>query len=211
MVRTTAPTLPAFQPQPIAWSIAAASRTTASTSQVRTNTIGARPPSGRTSRTPWVELLVRRDFDQIAVGITAIDRDENAERAVLLAGPFLDGDTAALEMVRHLLRRRFGQEAEIVAAGRDGAAGEPLLLRCRLGPQVDLLPAEMHRGHFPAGSRLGDHALHAEHALVPGGGDLDVLHVDDEVIEGFDGQGHGSELRGVGLEDGRPGAVERRK
>ena len=86
------------------------------------------------------ELLVRRDLDQIAVGIAAIDRDDDAHGAVLFAGPFLDGDAAAPEMVRHLLRRRPGQEAKVVAARRDLPAGEPLLLRRRLGPQVDLLP-----------------------------------------------------------------------
>ena len=60
-----------------------------------------RSPTVRTtSRTPWVALLVGRDLDQVAVGIAAIDRDDDAQRAVLLAGPFLDGDAAALEMVR---------------------------------------------------------------------------------------------------------------
>src|SRR5688500_18819759 len=91
------------------------------------------------------DLLVGRDLDQVAVGIAAIDRDDGAQRAHLLAGPFLDGDAATPEMLRHLLRRGLGQETEVVAAGRDLPSGEPLLLCRRVGPQVDLLAAEMHR------------------------------------------------------------------
>src|SRR4051812_18584837 len=49
----------------------------------------------------------------------------------------------------------------------------------------------MHRRDLRARPRLGDHALHAEHAFVPGRRGLDVLHVHDEMIEGFDGERHG--------------------
>ena len=35
-------------------------------------------------------------------------------------------------------------------------------------------------------------ALHAEHALIPGGGDLHVLHVQHDVVDAVDGESHHS-------------------
>jgi len=91
----------------------------------------------------------------------------------------------------HLLRRRLGQKAEIVAARRHLLAGEPVLLAGRDRPEIDLLPAEVHRGAHLARPPLLVLALHAEHALIPPRRGLDVAHVDDDVIEGVDGKGHG--------------------
>src|SRR4029079_2932040 len=85
---------------------------------------------------------------------------------------------------------------------------EPVLLRGRGWPDVDLLPAEVDRGAHLARRAFLVLTLHAEHALVPGCRDVDVLHVDDEMIEGFDGEGHGLQLRNTGMKDGRAAVLE---
>ena len=56
-------------------------------------------------------------------------------------------------------------------------------------PHVDLLAAELQRGAVVRAEFL---ALHAEHAQIPGGGDLHVLHVQHDVVDAVDGEAHHS-------------------
>src|SRR3984893_2631026 len=90
--------------------------------------------------------LIRRNLDQAAVGIPAIDRQDGAARALLFARAFLDRDAVRLEMRDHLVRRARREEAEIVAAGGLMIGGEPLHLVGILRSHIDLLVAEYQRG-----------------------------------------------------------------
>ena len=55
-------------------------------------------------------------------------------------------------------------------------------------PHVDLLAAELQRRAVVGAELL---ALHAEDALIPGGRDLHVLHVQHDVVDAVDGEAHG--------------------
>src|SRR4029077_9259644 len=58
--------------------------------------------------------FIRRDLDQAAVGIAAIDRAQLAAGALLGARTLLDLDAIGLEMRDNLVRRARGEKAEIV-------------------------------------------------------------------------------------------------
>src|SRR5690349_17374981 len=91
-------------------------------------------------------------------------------------------------MADHDVGRCRGDEADVGGAGCVVCAGGPA---SRVGidrADVELLAAELECGAFVGAELL---ALHAEHALVPGGGDLDVLHVEHDVVDAVDGEAHG--------------------
>jgi len=94
--------------------------------------------------------------------------------------------------VRQHLRHRQGRdEAQVAAAGLRAGAGEPGHGVGVARAQVDLLAAKA-QGHAPAGARVEVLALQAQRALVPGGAGLHVGHVQHDVVEAVDLQGHGS-------------------
>src|SRR5262249_39982754 len=96
----------------------------------------------REMRPRFLLFLVRRNLDQAAVGVPAIDREQRATGALLSGRAFLDPDTVRLQMRDHLVRRTRSEEAKIVAAGGFVIGGEPLDLVGTFRPNVDLLGAE---------------------------------------------------------------------
>src|ERR1700694_172441 len=61
--------------------------------------------------------LIRRNLDQTAVGIPAIDRVQHAAGALFLDRTFLDRHAVRPEMRGHRLRSAGGEKAQIVTAG----------------------------------------------------------------------------------------------
>src|SRR4051794_35965888 len=88
-------------------------------------------------------LLIRRNLDQAAVGVAAVDRAQRAARALLDDRALFDGDAAGGQMRDHLVRAHRGEEAQVVAAGRLMVAGEPLHLVGVARAHIDLLVAEL--------------------------------------------------------------------
>src|ERR1700722_2871689 len=70
------------------------------------------------SNLPGIVALIRRNLDQAAVGIPAVDRPQRAAGALFGDRAFLDRHAARLEMRDHLFWRARCQKAQIVAAGR---------------------------------------------------------------------------------------------
>src|SRR4051794_19895507 len=137
-----------------------------------------RYPSGR---------HIGRDFHQVAIGIAAVHRLHGSQRTGAFSRACQDGDAAVVQVRDHLIRWRRGDEAEVGGAGSVVVAGDP---GARIGAaraHVDLLPAELQRGAVVRAEVL---ALHAEYALIPGGGDLHVLHVQHDVVDAVDGEAH---------------------
>src|SRR5690348_6447787 len=92
-----------------------------------------------------------------------------------------------MEMRDHLRWPDRGDEADIARARTIVGAGRP---DAGIGidrAQIDLLAAELDRR--PA-MRPVFFALDPEHALIPGRGDLDVTHVEDQVIDPVYGEAH---------------------
>ncbi len=95
--------------------------------------------------------------------------------------------TPQLSQVRHDVLRRDGRrEAQIHAAGHGTRRRRPFAARIRLA-NVDLLAAEAQRRALPRPELL---ALHAEHALIPGGGDLRVPACQDQVVQAINREAH---------------------
>jgi hypothetical protein len=67
---------------------------------------------------------------------------------------------------------------------RSGGPGVNVLVRWT---QIDLLATEFKRG---PGMRAEILAVHAEHSLVPGGCDIDVRDVEDDVVDAVYGESH---------------------
>src|ERR1700722_10220736 len=94
-------------------------------------------------------------------------------------------------MLDDLIRRRVGEEAQVLAAGGFVVGGEPIFLARGDRTQVDLLTAEMHRGPRRL-SRSGRDVFtgHAKHPRVPFGRGVYVRNLDDQMIQRLYGQGH---------------------
>src|SRR4051812_41505411 len=90
-----------------------------------------------------LSILIRRNFDQAAVGVAAIYRAQRTARTLLGHRAFLDRDATAFEMRDDLLRPGRGEKAQIVAAGGLMVGGEPLHLVGIVRPHIDLLVAEL--------------------------------------------------------------------
>src|SRR5579859_5823339 len=73
--------------------------------QMRSNEVAARG-----ERADAALLLIRRNLDQAAVGVAAIDREQGAARALLFGRAFLDFHAMRVEMRDHLIRRARGEE-----------------------------------------------------------------------------------------------------
>src|SRR4030088_1533553 len=125
--------------------------------------------------------LIRRNLDQAAVGIPAIDRPQRAAGAMFPDRTLLDRHAARLQMRDHLVRRARGEKAQIVTACGFMIRGEPLDLVGIARPHVDFLVAEDQRcpGGL-AGARIEHGDLHAEDPLVPLRRARHVGHIDHE-------------------------------
>src|SRR6478609_6093041 len=84
--------------------------------------------NGVSTKTPpqAASFLIRRNLDQAAVGIPAVDRPQRPAGALFHHRSFFDHNAARLEMHHHLLRRTRREEAQIIAARRLVVGGEPL-------------------------------------------------------------------------------------
>src|SRR4051794_37112012 len=140
--------------------------------------------------------LIRRNLDQAAVRIPAIDRPQRAAGALFGDRAFLDCDAVGFEMRDHLVRGACGQKAQIVTACGLVVGGEPLDLVGAARPHVDLLIAEHQRGSrclARTGIEYAD--LHAEDGAIPFGGARHVGDVDHEMVEGVHLDGHDLSFR----------------
>src|SRR5450631_2100949 len=136
-------------------------------------------------------ILIRRNLDQAAVGIPAIDRAQRAAGALFCHRTFLDRHAACGQMRQHLFRRAGGEKAQIVAAGGFMIRSEPLDLVRIPRPHIDLLIAEHQRRPWRfARARIEHPDLHAEDFLVPLRGIGHVGDVDDDMIERVDLDSH---------------------
>src|SRR4051794_18668271 len=141
-------------------------------------------------------LRIRRNLDQAAVGIPAIDRAQRPARALFCYRPLFDCHAAGVEMRDHRCGGRPGKKAEIVTARGLVVGGEPFDLVGVARPHIDLLAAEYQRGaRRPATARIEYCYLHAEYLAIPRRRTRDVRDIDDEVIEGMDLDGHGLSFR----------------
>src|SRR5205807_1919931 len=86
--------------------------------------------------------LIRRNLDQAAVGVAAVDRSQRAARALLGYRTLLDRHAAGRKMRDHVFRRGRSKKAQIVAAGGLVVGGEPLHFVGVARPHIDLLVAE---------------------------------------------------------------------
>jgi hypothetical protein len=136
-------------------------------------------------------ILIRRNLNETAVGIPAIDRTQRAAGALLGDRAFRDRNAVGPEMRDHLVRRARGQEAEIVTPCGFVIRREPFDLVGIARPHVDLLVAEQQRGpRRLARARIEYLDLHAEDPAVPLGGTRHVGDIDHEMIERIDLDGH---------------------
>src|SRR5882724_5670689 len=136
--------------------------------------------------------FIRRNFDQAAVGIAAIDRPQHAAGALFCHRAFFDGHAMRFEMRDHLLRRLRGEKAQIVAAGGLMVGREPLRLVGIKWPHIDLLVAEDQRGPgCLAFARIEHPDLHAEDCSIPLRRARHVRNIDHQVIERVDLESHG--------------------
>src|SRR3954469_6844717 len=132
-------------------------------------------------------VLIRRNLDQAAIRIPAIDRAQGAAGALLGNRALFDRDAMCLQMRHHLVGAGGGEEAQILAAGGLVVRGEPLHLVGIARPDVDLLVTELQRSPRRFAAAGLEHLdFHAENLAVPLGGHCDVRDVDHEMIESFD-------------------------
>src|SRR3954463_4831509 len=140
--------------------------------------------------------LIRRNLDQAAIRIPAIDRAQRAAGALLGNRALFDRDAMCLQMRHPLGGTRGGEEAQILAAGGLVVRGEPLHLVGIARPDVDLLVTELQRSPRRFAAAGVEHLdFHAENLAVPRGGHCDVRDVDHEMIEGFDLDRHALSFR----------------
>src|SRR3981189_507271 len=71
-------------------------------------------------------ILIRRNLDQTAVVIAAIDRAQRAAGALSCHRTFLNRHAAGCQMRHHLIRRAGGEKAQIVASRGFMTRREPL-------------------------------------------------------------------------------------
>src|SRR5258708_27341414 len=110
-----------------------------------------------------VPILIRRNPDQAAGGIPAIERARRAAGALFCPRTFLDRHAARGQMRHHLFRRAGGEKAQIVAARGFMIRREPLDLVGIAWPHIDLLMAEHQRRPWRlARTRIENPDLHAE-------------------------------------------------
>src|SRR5262249_8352052 len=102
-----------------------------------------------------------------------------------------DGDPFGPQMLDDLIRRRVGQETQVLAAGGFVVGREPILLARRNWTEVDLLMAESHRGPRRLAG-LGGSVLAgpAKHPSVSWGGGLEVRDLDDQMVQRLPRQWH---------------------
>src|SRR4051812_39543149 len=113
-------------------------------------------------------ILIRRNLDQTAVWIAAIGRAQCTACALFGHRAFLHSDAAGTQMRNHLLWRRRGEKAQIVAARGLEVRSEPLDLVGIARAHIDLLVTEYQRGaRRLAAARIEHPDLHAEHLVVP--------------------------------------------
>ena len=132
-------------------------------------------------------IQVAGDFDQIAIRVPAIDRAHGAERADGVHRSARDHDAEIVQMANHFFRPHGGDEAEIGGAGRAILRGEPFRRIGVLRAEVDFLAAELQR-RAVIGAEI--FTLHAQHALIPSGGEFDVGDVQHQMVEAVDGEAH---------------------
>src|SRR6185437_1284845 len=131
--------------------------------------------------------LVRCDLDQVAVRVAAIDGLDGPERAGALDRSLQNLDATIMQVPDHLVRRHGGDEADVTCPSLIVHAGRPGT-RVKVGrPEIDLLSAELQGGTVIRAEIL---PLHAKDALVPGRGNLDILHIEDDMIDAVDGETH---------------------
>ena len=111
------------------------------------------------------------------------------------AGPSFDGDAAGAQVIDDLLRRRLGQEAEVVAAGRHRLAGEPYLLCWRMvGRRLIFCRPNFIARHVARAACCQSSRIMPSTRSYQAAATFDVADIHDEVIEGFDDDSHGSLL-----------------
>src|ERR1700730_4900690 len=128
-----------------------------------------RRPPARPGPVDSLGRRIRRDLDQVAVGIAAIDGADWPESARAHGWPDLDLHPHRSEMRYHFVGLRFSNETKIVTPGRDRAAREPALLALIEPAHIHLLIAPAEHQPLAVGECL---TAHPQGTFVPGDGRL---------------------------------------